>query len=418
MSTKAGRKSTDVTIPVVEDKDEEDEWDDEDDEARYEDIDNEDDDEEDDDDEDDEEEEWDQGEEDWDEQEIELLETLDEDEETSSSRISIAARLGEESTDTTAVGGIVPLLLLENESQYVDLIQSAVAREKQISEHHPERKLQELWQTIPSDRRTVPLYNAYLAALDYSYRQQPQGLSNKSKKRLVQQAESLLYGMIRDDGLTPNIETIHRVLQCYVTSTIGLPSLKIEQFLTLLAMNNHNGHGAVEVPDETLTLALHALSYHASCRRKAKQAASLLSRLQQPPSLAALRSALRSCATIPIDSYPQDKLEAFSIGYHDIYETIVVPEQQRHLHGHALQLAANLLTPDTDKLNQLAKHIFARAMADGTANDFCIRQFRRAASDSIQLQVFGGDYDDLVRIPPVWSRNAISDNDDDEYKAT
>jgi hypothetical protein len=404
MSTKAGRKSTDVTIPVVEDEDEEDELDDEDEEARYEAIDSEEDEEEDDDDDEEDEEEWDQGEEDWDEQEMELLETLDEDE-----------QMGEETTGTTAVGGDIVPLLLENESQYVDLLQSAAVREKQQSEqHHPERKLQELWQAIPSDCRTVPLYNAYLNALDESYRQQ-NVLSNKSKKRLVQQAESLLYGMIRDDGLTPNIETIHRVLQCYVTSTIGLPSLKIEQFLTLLAMNHGQSAVVVEVPDETLTLALHALSYHASCRRKAKQAASLLSRLQHPPSLPALRSAIRACATIPIDSYPQDKLEAFSIGYHDIYETIVPPEQQMHLHGHILQLAANLLTPDTDKLNQLAKHIFARAISDGTANDFCIQQFRRAASDYIQLQVFGGDYDDLVRIPPAWSRNAISD---DESKAT
>jgi hypothetical protein len=403
MSTKAGRKSTDGTIPVVKDEDEDEdyEWDDED-EARFEDIDDDDEEEEED---DEEEEEWDQGEEDWDEPEMELLETLE----------TLDEQMGEDTTGTTA-GDTVPLLLLENESQYVDLLQSAVAQEKQQPEQHPERKLQELWQAIPSDRRTVPLYNAYLAALDDSYRQQSV-LSNKSKKRLVQQAESLLYGMIRDDGLTPNIDTIHRVLQCYVTSTIGLPSLKIEQFLTLLAMNHGQSAVVVEVvPDATLTLALHALSFHASCRRKAKQAASLLSRLQHPPSLPALRSAIRACATIPIDSYPQDKLEAFSIGYHDIYETIVVPEQQMHLHGHILQLAANLLTPDTDKLNQLAKTIFTRAIADGTANDFCIRQFRRAASDYIQLQVFGGDYDDLVRIPPAWSRNAL--RDDDESKAT
>jgi hypothetical protein len=96
MSTKAGRKSTDVAVPVVKDEDEDEdyEWeDDEDEEARYEDIDDDDDEEEEEEEDDEEEEEWDQGEEDWDEPEMELLETLE----------TLDEQMGEDTTGTTAV---------------------------------------------------------------------------------------------------------------------------------------------------------------------------------------------------------------------------------------------------------------------------------------------------------------------------
>jgi hypothetical protein len=330
--------------------------------------------------------------EEWDEDDEETIATLDDDDDTSPRGSSddddddddflFASNDEEEATATTSTS---PSLWFDDETSYVELMRSS-------SQHHPER-LPELWTAIPKEKRTVTLYNAYLAAATTAG-----GHSTMKPK----QAEALLYGMIRD-GLAPNVETIHHVMQCYVTSTVGLPALKIEQFLTL-AQNSNNRKAVIDIPDSTYILALQALSYHNTCPRKAQKAASLLSRLQQqPPSLEALRNAIRSCASIPVDSYPEDKMEAFRIGY-EFYEAADQPIQMR-LHGNILQLAANLLTPGSDKLNTIAQQIFAQAQTDGTANAFCIAQFRRASSSKVQLQVFGGDFDDLVRLPSSWSRN-------------
>jgi hypothetical protein len=341
----------------------------------------------------------DEDDEEWDEDDEETIATLDDDDDTSPRGSSddddddddflFASNDEEETTATTSS----PSLWFDDETSYVELMRSS-------SQHHPER-LTELWTDIPKEKRTVLLYNAYLAA-STAAATTAGGQSTMKPK----QAEALLYGMIRD-GLAPNVETIHHVMQCYVTSTVGLPALKIEQFLTLAqnsSRSNSNRKTVIDIPDSTYTLALQALSYHNTCPRKAQKAASLLSRLQQqPPSLEALRNAIRSCASIPVDSYPEDKMEAFRIGY-EFYEAADQPIQMR-LHGNILQLAANLLTPGSDKLNTIAQQIFAQAQTDGTANAFCIAQFRRAASSKVQLQVFGGDFDDLVRLPPSWSRN-------------
>jgi hypothetical protein len=337
--------------------------------------------------------------EEWDEDDEETIATLDDDDDTSPRGSSddddddddfLFASNDEETTavvvdpETATATTSSPSLWFDDETTYVELLRSS-------SQNQPER-LPELWTAIPKEKRTVTLYNAYLAAA-----------AGGQPTMKPKQAEALMYGMIRD-GLAPNVETIHHVMQCYVTSTVGLPALKIEQFLTLAQNNNSNRKTVIDVPDSTYTLALQALSYHNTCPRKAQKAASLLSRLQQqPPSLEALRNAIRSCASIPVDSYPEDKAEAFRIGY-EFYKAADQPIQMR-LHGNILQLAANLLTPGSDKLNTIAQQIFAQAQTDGTANAFCIAQFRRAASSKVQLQVFGGDFDDLVRLPPSWSRN-------------
>jgi hypothetical protein len=345
--------------------------------------------------------------EEWDEDDEETITTLDDDDDTSPRGSSdddddddddfLFARILDDDEETTAVV-VDPAtsttttsssLWFDDETTYVELIRSS-------SQQHPER-LPELWTAIPKEKRTVSLYNAYLAASNAAAASESGGQSTMKPK----QAEALMYGMIRA-GLAPNVETIHHVMQCYVTSTIGLPALKIEQFLTLA--QNSNSKTVIDIPDSTYTLALQALSYHTTCPRKATKAASLLSRLQeQPPCIEALRNAIRSCASIPVDSYPEDKIEAFRIGY-EFYEKADQLIKMR-LHGNILQLAANLLTPGSDKLNALAQQIFAQAQTDGTANAFCIAQFRRAASSKVQLQIFGGDFDDLVRLPPSWSRN-------------
>lgn len=253
-----------------------------------------------------------------------------------------------------------------NEKTFIQLLRSQRANGK---------TLQDIWEKLPM-QKTVELYNAYL-------------LGQKDAKT----TERILYGMMQE-GLSPDAETIHQVIRAH--ATYGIPSLKLEQFFTLTEQ---------AIPDRTYAIALQALSHHAQCPRKAQKAKSILSRFAKPPSVSAVRSAIRSCATVPVDSFPEDKLEAFQIGM-EIYQTA---EHKERLHGNALQLAANLLPPGSEKLDVLAKALFTAATSDGTANEFCVMQFRRAASPSLQLQMFGGDFDDLLQLPKEWSRHVDHD---------
>ena len=227
-----------------------------------------------------------------------------------------------------------------------------------------------LWKRIPE--HSLATFNAYL-----------QAITNP------EEADAVFYELLAS-GLEPDDKTLLHMLRSY---KYGVPCFKIRQLLV-----HHRGQQ--QLSERTRSAALFALFKSSSPAIPFEVVQSLCTvhdnaRLQ--------RLALKCCAKLETEGPDDDvcKMQQNALEWAlNVYNT----NREGNLHGSFLLCVAQLL-PASPKRDAVARTVFERARTNGEVDDYLLLQFQAAASDSLQLQVFGGFWDEIGSIPEEWSRN-------------
>ena len=136
---------------------------------------------------------------------------------------------------------------------------------------------------------------------------------------------------------------------------------------------------------------------------------------------------LNSCAsTSKVTSVsPEDKLAAFQIAVQtfneirsstgggrsddDDNDDIVVDDFPSLTSSHIamfLRSCASLLPP-SKKRDVVVEKVFSQCCKEGLLNEFVLIELKGAASQELQLKMFGGFLEDGIKLPDEWSRNTV-----------
>eukprot|EP00980_Cylindrotheca_fusiformis_P004687 scaffold992_cov116-Cylindrotheca_fusiformis.AAC.22 len=237
-----------------------------------------------------------------------------------------------------------------------------------------------------------------------------------NKKDGAEEAEALLFEMIEqyqsgEDGVRPNAETFRHVISAVLTKR-NFSGAKVEQLLQIQNGLYESSKSPDLKPDTRLNNA--ALNAIARSRdsKKATRAKRLVTRMKESgdpnnmPSKRTYYSLLSACAYTK--GSPEENFEAFQIAVEALKEAkeYLDEEPDSGCIGMFLKACANLM-PATRKRDAVVESVFTKCCSDGLLNEFVLNEFEGAASEALQLEVFGGFLEDDVRLPEEWSRNVV-----------
>lgn len=238
-----------------------------------------------------------------------------------------------------------------------------------------------------------------------------------TKKGGAEEAEAMLFQMIDqyqngEDDVRPNAETFRQTISA-VSSRKNVSGMKVEQLLQI-----QNGlYETTKSPDLKPDTRLNNAALNAIARsrdaRKATRAKRIVAKMKESgepdnmPSRRTYYSLLSACAFT--QGSPDENFEAFQIAVDSLKELkeFLGQEPDSGCIGMFLKACANLM-PASRKRDTVVENVFTKCCTDGLLNEFVLTEFESAASEALQLEVFGGFLEDDVRLPQEWSRNVMN----------
>jgi pentatricopeptide repeat protein len=271
-------------------------------------------------------------------------------------------------------------------------------------------KVQELFRRMLTEfrngndeyRPTTSAYNVLIRALG----QQRGG---------VVEAESMLYEMIDqynggDEEMCPNADTFRTVILAFKNKPGAGTASKAETLLQIQeGMYKASGNEDLKVDTRVYNAALSVIA-RSKDAKKATKAKRIIDKYEKSkdkalaPTVWTYFTLLSACAHT--EGEAEEKFAAFQIAVDTLKFMRATDEYapDSGCYGMFLKACASLM-PSSRKRDGVVENVFRKCCSVGLLTDFVLKEFERAASEELQLEVLGGFLADGVRVPQEWSSN-------------
>ena len=232
------------------------------------------------------------------------------------------------------------------------------------------------------------------------------------------EAEAMLYEMIDqynggDEEMCPNAETFRNVILAFKSKSkpgAGMAS-KAQTLLQIQeGMYKASGNQDLKVDARVYNVALSVIA-RSKDAKKASKAKRIVDKYEKSkdealaPTVFTYFTLLSACAHTEGDA--EEKFVAFQIAVDTLKFMRETDEYapDSGCYGMFLKACASLV-PSSHKRDGMVENVFRKCGNVGLVTDFVLKEFERAASEELQLEVLGGFLADGVRVPEEWSINA------------
>ena len=232
------------------------------------------------------------------------------------------------------------------------------------------------------------------------------------------EAEAMLYEMIDqynggDEEMCPNAETFRNVILAFKSKSkpgAGMAS-KAQTLLQIQeGMYKASGNQDLKVDARVYNVALSVIA-RSKDAKKASKAKRIVDKYEKSkdealaPTVFTYFTLLSACAHTEGDA--EEKFVAFQIAVDTLKFMRETDEYapDSGCYGMFLKACASLM-PSSRKRDGVVENVFRKCGNVGLVTDFVLKEFERAASEELQLEVLGGFLADGVRVPEEWSINA------------